>query len=88
MSEEAAKNYLGAIQDSLNSPNMVLDLRVPQNQRYQQVVLDTALARLVAGEISVDEMMKTVSDGWQELNDELGTEEQHEAYIATLGITN
>ena len=88
MSEQAAKNYLGAIQDSLNSPNMVLDLRVPQNQRYQQVVLDTALARLVAGEISVDEMMKTVSDGWQELNDELGTEEQHEAYIATLGITN
>ena len=29
MSEEAAKNYLGAIQDSLNSPNMILDLRIP-----------------------------------------------------------
>ena len=36
MSEKAAKNYLGAIQDSLNSPNMVLDLRIPFNQRYQQ----------------------------------------------------
>ena len=33
MSEAAAKNYLGAIAASLNSPNMVLDLRVPQNQR-------------------------------------------------------
>ena len=45
MSEAAAKNYLGAIEDSLNSPNMVLDLRVPQNQRYEQIVLDTAIAR-------------------------------------------
>ena len=44
MSEAAAKIYLGAIQDSLNSPNMVLDLRIPQNQRYEQVVLDTAVA--------------------------------------------
>ena len=46
MSEEAAKIYLGAIQASLNSPNMVLDLRIPQNQRYQQIVLDTAVAAL------------------------------------------
>ena len=54
MSEAAAKNYLGAIADSLNSPNMVLDLRVPQNQRYEQIVLDTAIARLLAGEIDED----------------------------------
>ena len=52
MSEAAAKNYLGAIADSLNSPNMVLDLRVPQNQRYEQIVLDTAISRLLAGEIT------------------------------------
>ena len=50
MSEKAAQSYLGAIKDSLNSPNMVLDLRVPQNQRYQQVVLDTALHRMLSGE--------------------------------------
>ena len=53
MSETAAKNYLGAIQDSLNSPNMVLDLRVPQNQRYEQVVLDTSVARMLAGELDI-----------------------------------
>ena len=51
MSKEAAEVYLGAIKDSLNSPNMVLDLRVPQNQRYQQVVLDTAVGRIRAGEL-------------------------------------
>ena len=42
MSETAAKDYLGAIKASLNSPNMILDLRIPQNQKYQQVVLDEA----------------------------------------------
>ena len=30
---------------------MVLDLRIPQNQRYQQVVLDTSVARMLAGEL-------------------------------------
>src|SRR5881398_2387356 len=29
MSSQAANNYLGAIKDSLQSPNMVLDLRIP-----------------------------------------------------------
>ena len=30
MSKEGADNYLGAIRESLQSPNMILDLRVPQ----------------------------------------------------------
>jgi multiple sugar transport system substrate-binding protein len=84
-SKEAAENYLGAIQQSLESPNMVLDLRIPQNQRYQQIVLDTALARMLAGELTVEETMANIRDGWQELNEELGVEDQLAAYKATLG---
>jgi multiple sugar transport system substrate-binding protein len=86
MSEEAANIYLGAIQDSLNSPNMVLDLRIPQNQRYQQDILDDTVAQFVAGEISKDEAMQQIYDGWVEINDELGLETQLEAYRATLGV--
>ena len=86
MSEGAAGDYLGAIQDSLNSPNMVLDLRVPQNQRYQQIVLDTALAQLLAGEITKEEAMGQIYDGWQETTDELGRDAQREAYVGTLGV--
>jgi multiple sugar transport system substrate-binding protein len=86
MSEAAAKDYLGAIRASLDSPNMVLDLRIPQNQRYQQVVLDTAIARMLAGELSIDETMATIRDGWNELNEELGKQEQLEAYRDALGI--
>jgi multiple sugar transport system substrate-binding protein len=85
MSEQAAKDYLGAIQDSLNSPNMVLDLRIPQNQRYQQVVLDTAIARLLAGELDIEGTMKAIADGWNEVTDELGRDEQLAAYKSTIG---
>jgi multiple sugar transport system substrate-binding protein len=86
MSEAAAKNYLGAIADSLNSPNMVLDLRIPQNQRYEQIVLDTAIHRMLAGEIDRDQAMADIETGWNEITEELGAEEQLEAYKATLGI--
>jgi multiple sugar transport system substrate-binding protein len=87
MSPEAASDYLGAIEGSLASPNMVLDLRIPQNQRYQGVVLDTAVSQFLAGEITVEEAMQQIYDGWEELTEEIGREEQLEAYRKTLGVT-
>jgi multiple sugar transport system substrate-binding protein len=86
MDEASANNYLGAIQASLNSPNMVLDLRIPENQRYQQQVLDEKIAQLLAGEITKEEAMQQIYDGWKEINDELGMEDQQAAYQATLGV--
>jgi multiple sugar transport system substrate-binding protein len=85
MSKQAAEDYLTAIKESLNSPNMILDLRIPQNQRYQQTVLDTAIARLLAGEITKEQCMKEIEAGWEEITEELGREEQLKAYRATLG---
>jgi multiple sugar transport system substrate-binding protein len=85
MSETAAKLYLGAIQASLNSPNMVLDLRIPQNQKYQQVVLDEAISRYLAGEIDEDTAIKAIADGWNDLNEQIGTEDQLKFYKSTLG---
>lgn len=85
MSPQAASDYLGAIEDSLNSPNMVLDLRIPQNQRYQQVVLDTALSQFLAGELTAEETMQQIYDGWEEITDELGREDQLDAYLSTIG---
>ncbi len=85
MSPEAASNYLGAIEQSLANPNMVLDLRVPFNQRYQQVVLDLALSQFAAGEITRDEAIQQIYDGWEEITEELGREDQLNAYLGTLG---
>jgi multiple sugar transport system substrate-binding protein len=86
MSETAAKDYLGAIRDSLESPNMMLDLRIPKNQAYEQVVLDTAIARLLAGEIDEAQTMKAIEDGWNDLNEENGVDKQLGYYKASLGI--
>ncbi len=85
-SEASANNYLGAIQNSLNSPNMVLDLRIPQNQQYEQVVLDDVLSRFVAGEMSSADAAKEISDRWNELTDQFGRDSQLAAYKASLGI--
>jgi multiple sugar transport system substrate-binding protein len=86
MSRAAARNYLGAIEASLNSPNMVLDLRIPQNQRYQQVVLDTAIAKLLAGQTTIDQAVTEISEGWEAITNELGRDKQLKAYRGALNV--
>jgi multiple sugar transport system substrate-binding protein len=85
MSPEAASNYLGAIEASLNSPNMVLDLRIPRNHDYQQVKLDEVVAQYLAGEVDEDQAAQTLTDAWNEITDEAGRDQQLEAYKATIG---
>ncbi|PYN10381.1 MAG: ABC transporter substrate-binding protein, partial [Candidatus Rokuibacteriota bacterium] len=85
-SRAAAQNYLGAIEASLNSPNMVLDLRIPQNQRYQQVVLDTAVAKLLARQTTIDQAVTEISEGWEAITNELGRDKQLKAYRETLNV--
>jgi multiple sugar transport system substrate-binding protein len=84
-SADAAANYLGAIKDSLNSPNLVLDLRVPKNHDYQQVKLDEVVAQFLAGELDTDQAVKTLTDDWNEITDTAGRDKQLEAYKATIG---
>src|SRR5206468_6049788 len=87
MSQAAANDYLGAIKASLQSPNMVLDLRIPQNAFYEGTALDTALAQFLAGEISRDAAAKQISDQWNKKTDEIGRDAALNAYKATLGVT-
>ncbi|MBF6593094.1 MAG: extracellular solute-binding protein [Thermaceae bacterium] len=81
-----AKNYLGAIEQSLNSPNMILDLRIPKNQQYQQVVLDKALSQFLAGEINAQQTMDQIDVGWEEITNTEGRDAQLKAYRLTLSI--
>jgi multiple sugar transport system substrate-binding protein len=87
MSAGAASDYLGAIQASLQSPNMVLDLRIPQTAYYQQTALDTALAQFLAGEISLNQAMTQITDQWNKKTDEIGRAQQLAAYRSSLSIT-
>jgi len=87
MSETAAKNYLGAIQSSLQIPIMVLDLRIPQTAFYQQTALDTALAQFLAGELTLNQTMAQITDQWNKKTDEIGRQSQLDAYKASLSVT-
>ncbi|TIX96506.1 MAG: extracellular solute-binding protein [Mesorhizobium sp.] len=86
--EESAKNYLGAIKDSLNNPNMASDLKIPGTAEYQGVVLDRELARFLAGEITAEEAVANVETGWEEITERFGRDEQKNLYKSSLGITN
>jgi multiple sugar transport system substrate-binding protein len=65
---------------------MILDLRVPKTQQYQQVVLDKAVSQFLAGEIDRDTAMKQINDGWEEITNTEGRDTQLAAYKASLGV--
>ena len=87
-SQAAAENYLGAIKESLNHPNMASDFRIPGAQQYTGVVLDRELARYLAGEITVEQALANIEEGWEEITDDFGRDEQAAIYALSLGITN
>ncbi len=87
-SEDSAENYLGAIKDSLNNPNMASDFRIPGAQQYTGVVLDREVARFLAGEVTVDQALANIEEGWEEITEDFGREDQAAMYKLSLGITN
>ena len=86
MSEGAAENYLGAIKASLQNPNMVLDMRIPKTKEYEQDVLDTAVSQYIAGELTAEETMQQITDGWNQITDQVGRDAQLKAYQDSLGV--
>ncbi len=85
MPADLAENYLGAINGALNNPNMASDMKIPGAQKYTGVVLDTELARYLAGEITVEEALKNIEAGWEEVTEDFGRDEQIKAQGLALG---
>ncbi len=85
MNEMVADLYLSAIGLSMSSPNMVLDLRIPDNHLYQQVELDRALAAYLAGEMNREETMAAITAGWNRITEARGRDAQREQYRTGLG---
>ena len=85
MTADVAKNFLDAYIGSLNDPNGSLDLRIPQANQYTNVLEDQAIAQFLAGELTKDEAMKQMVDGWQALTDQIGRSAQAAAYAASIG---
>ncbi|MEM7376592.1 MAG: extracellular solute-binding protein [Pseudomonadota bacterium] len=85
MPRPLAENYLGAINGALDNPNMSSDMKIPGAQQYTGVVLDTELARYLAGEISVEEALENIEEGWEEITEDFGRDEQVAAQSLALG---
>jgi multiple sugar transport system substrate-binding protein len=65
---------------------MILDLRIPKSAQYQGVVLDTAVAQFLAGELTRDQTMQQIEQGWEKITDEEERDKQKEAYASSLNI--
>ncbi len=81
-------NYLGAINGAIDNLNMSSDMKIPGAQQYTGVVLDREVARFLAGEITVDQALANIEEGWEEITDDFGREDQAAIYKLSLGITN
>lgn len=85
MSPEAANKYLGGIGASLNNPNMMLDLTIPNNHGYQGNIVDKTLAAFLRDEIDQDEALAAITIGWENLTEDMGRAAQQEVYQTGLG---
>lgn len=83
--KDLAENYLGAIRSVLSNPNMVADMKIPGAANYLGTVLDRELARYLADEISVDEALKNIETGWEEITEDYGRDNQIKALTLALG---
>jgi multiple sugar transport system substrate-binding protein len=87
MSPETANSYLGAIGVSLNSSNMVLDLKIPHNQEYIEA-LDGIRANFLVNKITKEEAMQQIEQKWEQITNKVGRESQRTAYRASLGLAS
>ncbi len=83
--EESAADYLDAIQNTINHPNAVLDIRITGSAEYLST-LDAEIARAVAGEISAQEALDNVAVLWDAITDRLGRDAQLAQYKAAVGF--
>jgi len=86
MPQALADNYLGAINGALANLNMSSDMKIPGAQQYTSIVLDRELARYLADEITVDEALANIEEGWEEITEDFGRDEQIEAQALALGL--
>ncbi|HRX71740.1 MAG TPA: extracellular solute-binding protein [Candidatus Competibacteraceae bacterium] len=82
---EEARLYLDAQLESLKSPNVALDLRIPGHFAYTQA-LEVQLTRALNFEISPQDALNNVAKAWNALTDRFGRDAQRAAYRASMGL--
>jgi multiple sugar transport system substrate-binding protein len=78
--QEDARAYLKNTIDVTNSPNAVIDMRIPGASDYSEGIYETYLTTALSGEKTVQQAMDTVAKEWDALTDRLGRDKQIEFY--------
>ena len=63
----------------------MMSLRIPGCTRYLEA-LDTAVHRAVAGELDAAAALQEAAARWREITNELGHEQQREAFQHSIGL--
>jgi multiple sugar transport system substrate-binding protein len=84
-SQEDAEAYTKAITDSITSPNVVFDLRIPGIPEYKDV-LEIAVTKALVGEATPQAALDEAAAEWEAITDRLGREQQAQYYRESLGI--
>jgi multiple sugar transport system substrate-binding protein len=84
--EAEAQAYIQTILDATNHPNAVFDPRIPGADRYQST-LELYTNRAIAGELQPQEAMDDCADEFNAITEELGRDNQVQAYRAHLGMS-
>jgi multiple sugar transport system substrate-binding protein len=85
--KSSAEAYLNGMKEALGNPNFVSDLRIPGAAQYTSVILDTEVARFLAGEISAKQAMANIEEQWEEVTEDFGRDRQMSLYRGTLGLS-
>ena len=85
MTPEFAEDYLGAIQDTIGDPNVIVDMRQPGSAEYNDV-LDREISRALSGEITSQQALDNAAKEWEAITDRLDRAKQLEYYKASIGV--
>ena len=86
MDKNDAQLYLGAIEASLKSKNLVLDYRVPGAARYQSA-MDVGVSEALSGQKTPQQALDDVASEWNKITDDLGRQKQLAIYRSSLKLS-
>ncbi|WP_176329691.1 extracellular solute-binding protein [Thioflexithrix psekupsensis] len=77
--EKVAKEYTQTLQETLNHPNRVFDLRIPANQLYVNA-LSTAVSQALTRKATPQQALDRAAKEWDRITLRVGLEQQKQAY--------
>lgn len=80
-----ASAYLAAIRASLESPEVVGDLRIPGFRAYA-AALDTAIEAALSGKADPQAALSEAAGAWERITDRLGRQGQRQHYYRAMGL--